>query len=143
MRTQVAYLIALFFLATLLSMCMFVESAAAESLCFSPVKKKRGDIASDRPWWKPFNYRIQVDDGPVIKPEEGSSTSYEFNSERPLVKIWLGDEIVESFYIERDTLTSGRNCIHFNNLYETWRIAELWQAEKLCTCEPGDVDPSE
>ena len=68
-------------------MCMSAESAAAETLCFSPVKKKRGDIASERPWWKPFNFRIQVDDGPFIKPEKDSSASYEFNSERPMVRL--------------------------------------------------------
>ena len=126
-----------------LLVCLFAVSVHADTLCFSPVKKKRGDISSDRPWWKPFNYRVQVDDGPVVKPEKDSSTSYGFDSERPQVKIWLGDEIVESFYVERDMLSSGRNCIHFNNLYETWRIAELWQVEKLCTCESSEVEANE
>ena len=126
-----------------LLICLLVMSAQADTLCFSPVKKKTGDISSDRPWWKPFNYRIQVDDGPVVKPEDESSTSYDFDSKRPLVKIWLGEEVVESFYVTEDMLAEGRNCVVFKNIYETWMIVEKWQAEKLCTCESGESESSE
>ena len=52
-------------LLTGLLICMLAMSTHAETLCFSPVKKKIADIASERPWWKPFNYRVQVDDGPT------------------------------------------------------------------------------
>ncbi len=117
--------------------------AQAGSLCFSPVRKKNGDISSDRPWWKPFNYRVQVNDGPVVKPEAVSSTTYEFDGERPLVRIYLGNKVVESFHFEQDMLLSGRNCVYFNNLYETWSIAELWQVKKLCTCEAKTPDSNE
>ena len=126
-----------------LLICLLAVSTQADTLCFSPVQKKKGDIASERPWWKPFDYRVQVDDGPVVKPEEESSTPYDFNSNRPLVKIWLGDEIIESFHVSEDMLTEGRNCIVFKNLYETWMIVERWQAEKLCSCEPVESESSD
>lgn len=116
--------------------------AQADTLCFSPVKKKTGDIASDRPWWKPFNYRVQVDDGQIIKPATDSSTSYDFDTSSPLVRIFLGKEAVESFQVPEDHLSAGRNCIYFNNLYETWSIAELWQVEKLCSCEIKEIQSS-
>lgn len=122
------------FIAGLL-MGVLAMPAQADTLCFSPVKKKRGDISSERPWWKPFDYRVQVNDGPVVKPAEDASTPYDFDSERPLVKIWLGNEIVESFYVTEDMLAEGRNCIVFKNIYETWMIVERWQAEKLCNCK--------
>lgn len=119
---------------TLLFTCLWFTTAHADALCFSPVKKRAGDISSERPWWVPFNYQVQVDDGPVIKPSSDSSTPYEFNSESPLVKIWLGDEIVESFNVPSEWLAEGRTCIYFKNIYETWSIVDKWQAEKLCSC---------
>lgn len=123
--------------------CALAAPVHAGYLCFSPVKKKKGDIATDRPWWKPFNYRVQVDDGPVVKPEADSSTSYDFDSQRPLVRIYLGDKVVESFAVSEEMLSAGRNCIYFNNLYESWSIVEDWQAEKLCMCEPAESDSDE
>ena len=130
-------------LLVVLSMCMLAVTTQADSLCFSPVKKKTGDIDSERPWWKPFDYRVQVDEGPVVKPAEDSSTSYEFDGNQPMVKIWLGDEVVESFHVTEEMLAEGRNCIVFKNIYETWMVVEPWQAEKLCTCETAESRSSE
>ncbi len=118
-----------------LCIALLAFPAQADILCFSPVKESdREGAAFERPWWKPFDYRVQVDDGPVVKPEEDSSTAYTFYSSRPLVKIWLGDELVESFYIPEEMLAEGRNCIVFKNLYETWMLVEKWQADRLCSC---------
>ncbi len=115
------------------------SSATADTLCFSPVAKKSGDISSDRPWWVRFDYRIQVDNGPVIKPSPEDSTPYDFSTDSPLVKIWLGDDIKESFRVTREALADGRYCIYFNNLYESWSIAEKWQVDKLCSCQDSQA----
>lgn len=119
---------------TLLLLCLLVTSAHGDTMCFGPVKKKSGDVSSERPWWVPFDYRVQIDGGPIVKPSAKTSTPYDFSSESPLVKIWLGDEIVESFRVPEEVFKDGRNCIYFKNLYETWSIAEKWQTNKLCSC---------
>ena len=124
--------------------CLALSPAHADLLCFSPVARKTGDLASDhREWWEPFDYRVQVDDGPIVKPSADTSTPYEFDSERPLVKIWLGDEIVESFYVPEEALEDGRNCIVFKNLYETWSIVGRWAAERLCSCDSEENETSQ
>ena len=106
----------------------------AGELCFSPVKERKGDKSTKRSFFQPFDYKIQVDDGPVIKPSSEGSTSYEFSSDSPMVKIWLGDKIVESFRVRKEWIEKGRNCIYFQNMYETWSVVEAWQAKKLCSC---------
>ena len=108
--------------------------ANAGQLCFSPVKEKQGDRSSKRSWRQSFDYRVQVDNGPVVKPATESSTPYAFSSSEPLVKIWLGDRTVESFRVSRGWLAQGRNCVYFKNLYETWSVVEVWQAKRLCSC---------
>lgn len=118
----------------LFALLFCASSALGDTLCFSPVKERVGDRSSDRSFWQSFKYRIQVDDGPVIVPSSEASTPYEFSTEKPLVKIWLGDEIVESFYVREEWLAEGRTCIYFKNQYETWSVVEKWQAEKLCKC---------
>src|SRR5688572_28596118 len=69
---------------------IFSQPVIAESLCFSPVKEKKGDKSTDRSWWQGFNYKVQVDDGPVITPSSENSTLYEYVTKSPMVKIWLG-----------------------------------------------------
>src|SRR5262245_26354221 len=120
---------------SMLALCFFAPVAlGADKLCFSPVKERVGDVSSKRSFWQRFDYRIQVDDGPVVVPSAERSTAYEFNSEEPLVKIWLGDKVVESFRVRREWVTEGRTCIYFKNQYETWSVVEKWQAEQLCGC---------
>ena len=115
---------------------MFISTALhAESLCFSPVKEKSGDKDTKRSFWQSFDYKVQVDTGPIITPSENESTKYTIKTNRPLVKILLGDKIIESFYVESKWLKEGRNCIYFKNIYETWSVVEKWQANKLCSCK--------
>ena len=106
----------------------------AGKLCFSPVKERAGDVSSKRTLWQRFDYRIQIDDGPVVVPSAERSTPYEFTSEEPLVKIWLGDKVVESFHVRRAWVAEGRTCVYFQNQYETWSVVEQWQVERLCGC---------
>lgn len=108
--------------------------AGAGELCFSPVKEKKGDKSTKRSFFQPFDYEVQVDDGLIIKPFAEKSTPYPYSSKSPVVKIWLDDEITESFRIREEWLKSGRNCIYFKNIYETWSVAEVWQTQKLCSC---------
>jgi hypothetical protein len=75
-----------------------------------------------------------------VKPAAEKSTPYPVSSASPLVKIWLGSRVVESFRISSDMLMEGRNCIYFKNLYETWSIVEPWQAKKLCSCGSSEKD---
>ncbi len=118
------------------------NSVNADSICYSPVAEKKGDIGSKRGSLEPFDYKIQVDDGPVVKPASDRSTRYPFSSSNPLVKIYLGNELVESFHIPDQLLAEGRNCVWFYNLYETWSIVETWQAAKLCKCANDLEDES-
>lgn len=111
-----------------------VSHAEGESLCFSPVAEKEGDKNSERKWWQAFDYRVQLDDGPVIKPSPTVSTSYEYSSELPVVKIWFDGKVVQSFKYQKQWLDAGRDCIYFKSVYETWSVVEKWQAEKLCAC---------
>ena len=116
-------------------MILFIGLPAfAGELCFSPVKERAGDKSTKRSFFQSFDYKVQVDDGPIIKPSSENSTPYKFNSDSPMVKIWLGGKIVESFRVSKEWLDQGRNCIYFKNLYETWSVVEQWQAEKLCSC---------
>jgi hypothetical protein len=92
------------------------SSALAGELCFSPVKERKGDKSTKRSFFQSFDYKIQVDDGPVIKPPSESSTPYRFVTDSPMVKIWLGGKIVESFRVPQKWLNEGRNCIYFKNL---------------------------
>jgi hypothetical protein len=91
----------------------------ADELCFSPVKEKKGDKSTKRTFFQSFDYKIQVDDGPIIKPSTENSTPYEFYTDSPMVKIWLGGKVVESFRVSEELLSEGRNCIFFKNMYET------------------------
>lgn len=118
----------------LLLLLLFSSSLEAESLCFSPVKEKSGDKDTHRSFWQAFDYKVQVDDGPVIIPSETKSTKYEILTKKPLVKIILGNKVIESFHIKAEWLKEGRNCIYFENMYETWALVEKWQAKKLCSC---------
>ena len=118
----------------LILLILISSQVKAGELCFSPVKERKGDKSTKRSFFQPFDYRIQVDDGPVVKPSSESSTSYEFSSDSPMVKIYLGDKIVESFRVRKEWLEEGRNCIYFKNMYETWSVVEAWQAKKLCSC---------
>jgi len=115
-------------------MC-FASSLYAESLCFSPVKEKPGDKDTKRLFWQAFDYKVQVDEGPIVTPSETESTKYKLSTQKPLVKILLGERVVESFYVKPEWLAEGRNCIYFKNIYETWSVVEKWQADKLCTCK--------
>jgi len=118
-----------------LALCFFSPVAlSAGTLCFSPVKERVGDVSSKRSVWQRFDYRIQIDDGPVVVPSGERSTPYEFISEEPLVKILLGDTVVESFRVRSAWLAEGRTCVYFRNQYETWSVVERWQAERLCGC---------
>jgi hypothetical protein len=120
---------------SLLTLCFFAPVAlGAGTLCFSPVKERVGDVSSNRSFWQRFDYRIQIDDGPVVVPAADGSTPYQFASEEPLVKIWLGKKVVESFRVRRAWVEEGRTCIYFQNQYETWSVVEQWQAERLCGC---------
>ena len=118
----------------LLLLCI-ASISHAESLCFSPVKEKSGDKDTKRSFWQSFDYKVQIDDGPIIIPSKTESTKYAISSKKPLVKIYLGEKVVESFYVEPEWIAEGRNCIYFKNIYETWSVVEEWQAKKLCTCE--------
>ncbi len=119
------------------ALCLMSVAALPDTLCFSPVKEKPGDKAPDnRSWLEPFDYRVQVDDGPIIEPAEDTSTPYEFDSEQPLVKIWLGDELVESFYVSSEDLADGRNCLWFYSMYETWSITD----QRSCSCDEADTE---
>jgi len=118
-----------------LILLFFSVSIQAESLCFSPVKEKKGDKDTKRSFWQSFDYKVQVDNGPVITPSETTSTKYEITTDRPLVKIMLGEKVIESFYVESKWLKEGRNCIYFKNIYETWSVIEKWQLKKLCSCK--------
>jgi hypothetical protein len=75
----------------------------AGELCFSPVKEKKGDKSTKRSFFQSFDYKIQVDDGPIITPSSEDSTPYGFDTDTPLVKIWLGGKIVESFRVTKKT----------------------------------------
>ncbi len=122
-------------LLTILILVLVMPSAFSATLCFSPVKEKKGDIDSKhRSWWQSFDYRVQVDDGSVIVPSSEASSTYDYTSESPLVKIWLGDKIVESFYIKREWLAEGKSCIYFKNIYETWSVTKRTQAGSFCGC---------
>jgi len=118
----------------LLLLCI-ASTSLAESLCFGPVREKTGDKDTKRSFWQPFDYKVQVDDGPIIVPSETDSTKYPISTQRPFVKIFLGDKVVESFYVEQEWIAQGRNCIYFKNLYETWSVVDQWQAGKLCGCK--------
>ena len=120
--------------ALLVSVSVLAMQVRAETLCFSPVREKAGDKSTTRTWSQPFDYQVQIDDGPVIKPSADKSTSYEFRSNDPYVKIWLGDRVVESFRVPRAQIIEGRDCIYFKNLYETWSVVETRQAKKFCSC---------
>jgi hypothetical protein len=113
----------------------FTVSGQAGYLCFSPVKEKEGDKSTERTFWQAFDYRVQVDNGPVVVPSETKSTRYEITNDNPRVKIFLGDELVESFRIKPEWLKQGRNCIYFKKIYETWSVVEKWQADRLCGCD--------
>ena len=114
---------------------IFAPNAHAEHLCFSAVKEFRGDKGSTkRTFWQAFDYKVQVDDGPIVVPSDSKSMKYEIYSDSPMVKIYLGDKIVESFRVKQEWLKEGRNCIYFKNRYETWSVVEKWQANKLCNC---------
>jgi hypothetical protein len=119
----------------LLLLICITSISHADSLCFSPVKEKSGDKDTKRSFWQAFDYKVQIDDGPIVTPSETESTKYSISSERPFVKIFLGEKVVESFYVETEWIAEGRNCIYFKNIYETWSVVEKWQAKKLCTCE--------
>lgn len=120
---------------TFLLLLCFSASIQAEILCFSEVKEKKGDKGTKRLSGQPFDYKVQVDKGPIITPSESESTTYKISTDRPLVKIILGNKVIESFYVKNEWLREGRNCIYFKNLYETWSVVEKWQADKLCTCK--------
>ena len=119
----------------LLMLLLISATVIADELCFSPVKEKKGDKSTKRKFFQSFDYKIQVDDGPIIKPSSEDSTSYEFHTDSPVVKIWLSGKVVESFRVSKDLLSEGRNCIYFKNMYETWSVVEAWQAKKLCSCK--------
>jgi frataxin-like iron-binding protein CyaY len=121
------------FVIILLTVVMAFPAIAGE-LCFSPVKEREGDKSTKRSFFQSFDYKIQVDDGPVIKPSSENSTPYIVDTDSPLVKIWLGGKVVETFRVQNVWLDEGRNCIFFKNLYETWSVVEAWQAKKLCSC---------
>ena len=73
---------------------LLVATAQADHLCFSPVKEKQGDKSTKRPFWQSFDYKIQVDNGPLVVPSEEESTKYEITSDNPMVKIYLGNKII-------------------------------------------------
>jgi hypothetical protein len=120
--------------AIFIALIFSVSLAQADFLCFSPVKENKGDKNTKRSFWQSFDYKVQVDDGPIIVPSKNEGTMYETSSKSPLVKIYLGGKITESFRVKPEWLKEGRNCIYFKNLYETWSVVEKWQADKLCKC---------
>lgn len=123
------------FIALLLfTSCLFADS---HEICFSPVSKRHGERGVPIEPGKPhiFDYSIQLDDGPVIKPSSTQSTSYKYTTEEPMMKIYNAGKLVASFKIHKSLIQEGRNCVLFNNFYETWQIAEKWQAKKLCGCD--------
>ena len=97
----------------------------ADELCFSPVKEKKGDKSTKRKFFQSFDYKIQVDDGPIIKPSSEDSTSYEFHTDSPMVKIWLGGKVVESFRVSKELLSEGRSCIYLKICMKHGRLLKL------------------
>lgn len=90
---------------------LIVSPAIGGELCFGPVKEKKGDKSNKPSFFQCFECKIQVDDGPKLTPPSKGSTPYPFNSESPIVKIWLGGKVVESFQVSKDMLEQGRDCI--------------------------------
>ena len=86
--------------------------------------------------WRDWHgyFGVQVDNGPVVGTQEEASTSYDFNSERPLVKIW-SYRLKQLIYFTEEMLASGQNCVVFNHVNKTWTIAERPEEKKLCNCE--------
>ena len=121
-------------IATIVSI-LVMPPAFGASLCFSPVKEKEGDFDSKhRSWGQSFDYRVQVDNGPLVVPSSEAGTTYNYSSDSPLVKIWLGEKIVESFYVKEEWLAEGKSCIYFMNLYETWLVRKRTQLGTFCGC---------
>jgi hypothetical protein len=86
---------------TLLALLMYMTSAQVDHLCFSPVKEKKGDKNTNRSFWQAFNYKVQVDNGPIVVPSEAKSTKYEFTNNTHLVKIYLGEKYLNPFMSNR------------------------------------------
>lgn len=94
-------------------MAIFTATAQADYLCFSPVKEKEGDKNTKRSFWQSFDYKVQVDSGPIVVPFKNKSTKYEINNNNPMVKIYLGNEVIESFRFKPEWVKKGKNCIYF------------------------------
>ena len=118
----------------LFSSCIY---AGDHQICFSPVAERHGEIGVPIEKGQPhiFDYSIQLDNGPIIKPSSTQSTSYKYTTEEPMVKIYNAGKLVASFKIHKSFIQEGRNCVLFSNFYETWQIAEKWQAKIFCGCD--------
>ena len=122
------------------------ENYATEGqFCISKVSKKVGETGVPvkrgvTPLDNVFDYKVQINDGPIMKTSNTVSTKYAslaIDTEH-IVKIYNGSNIVESFKFNYQSYETNSVCLWFYNFYETWSLKDYKYSSTLCSCEFPD-----
>jgi len=102
---------------------------------FSEVDREPG-IGGRRPR-RTYAFAVRFDDGPRVSVPTSAPTSVSLTTGQPhLVRIFDGDELIESFHFTFEARKSSRLCLTYVDFYQTWRLEPAPRRAKWCRCEP-------
>ena len=108
-------------------------------LCVSKAENSPKRAVTIQPGDKmpPFDYSIQVGEGPNIKTNQNKGFIYPIESKenRYLVKVYNANKLKSSFWLSFEEYETSELCLWFNSLYETWSVWALEKSKHLCDCK--------
>ena len=119
------------------SLLLFANICHADNkLCVSSAKES---IKRDffMPPNKPFDFAVQVDDGPIIKTKRESGFVYPVKNgkDKHLVKVYNEGKVESSFKFSFSQYGANELCMWFKPYYETWSLWKLKDSRHLCDCK--------
>ena len=117
-----------------------VAAENTQRLCVSAVAKSSKTIWAEEHGQtpvRPFQYSVQIDDGPIIETDSAKGFEYPIVGPNPrrLIKIRNAGTLAESFWVNFEKFDSAQLCLWFNSLYRTWSIWTLEESRHICACQ--------
>jgi hypothetical protein len=119
------------------------DAVAAErtgSVCVAPLPERARELDRDYPDRKAlraytYEFAIQIDDGKAVRMSDSTAQLLAglALASRHRVRIYDGDNVIESFYFAFEKRGSEHLCLWYTPWYQTWSLEEP-QNRPWCKC---------
>jgi len=109
-------------------------------VCIAPIPKPtpgKRSLANPTGGSRNYEYSVQIDNGQILSlPYETNMTYPRLNLKRShLIVIRDKNHIVESFWFRFEEYHTGRLCLWYKPLYDSWSLWDLSDSQHLCECD--------